>query len=140
VHEAERNRLRDARLDPECVRWISRDDEPADHDLESVDADGLTIYIEVKSTDSADPGEPFPINSEQLRFAARHRSRYFIYRVTRVREAVPTITRYRDPIGLWQDGRADTEVTQARMWLPRQEHDDGTVSPAASDGPQEAPA
>jgi hypothetical protein len=82
-----------------------------------------TIYIEVKSTDAPDPAEPFPIRSRELHFAARHRSRYYIYRVTRVRDAVPTITRYRDPIGLWQDGSADAEVTQARMWLPRHEQE-----------------
>lgn len=118
--EAERNRLRQAGLDPDLVRWISRDDEQADHDLESVGDDGATIYIEVKSTVSADPGEPFPITSTELRFAARHRTRYFIYRVTCVQEPAPSVTRYRDPIGLWEAGKMDTEVTQARMWLPQQ--------------------
>jgi hypothetical protein len=132
VYEAERNRLRAASLDPDCVRWVSRDDEQADHDLESLDEDGRAIYIEVKSTASADPGEPFPITSAELRFAARHRSRYYIYRVTRVREAVPAITRYRDPVGLWEEGRAETEVTQARMWLPQQPDDQRAVRPAES--------
>jgi hypothetical protein len=33
---------------------------------------------------------------------------------------MPCVTRYRDPVGMWQEGHADTEVTQARMWLPMQ--------------------
>jgi hypothetical protein len=117
---AERNRLRKDGKDLERVVWVSHDDETADHDLKSIDDDDELIYIEVKSTTSDDPGEPFPITSRELRLAARHRGKYFIYRVTRVHEATPLITRYRDPIGLWEEGRADTEVSQARMWLPRQ--------------------
>lgn len=70
------------------------------------------------------------INSAELRFAARHRSHYSIYRVTRVQEPVPTIARYRDPIGLWESGQAETEVSQARMRLPKREHGNAT-SPAS---------
>ncbi len=117
AYHAERQRIEDAGLDPDSVRWISRDNEVADHDLESVDVDGDVLYIEVKGTVSSDPGEPFPITSAELRFAAQHRQKYLLYRVTKVREPSPVVTRYRDPIGLWEEGRADTEVMQARMWL-----------------------
>jgi hypothetical protein len=140
AYEAERNRLRALGVDPDCVRWISQNDELADHDLESLDADGEIIYIEVKSTNSADPSEPFLITSAELRLAARHRPHYYVYRVTRVREAVPSVTRFRDPIGLWQQGKAETEVTQARMWLPKQDQEGGTVSAAASTEAHQAPA
>jgi len=62
---------------PSCrLAWISRDNEGADHDVESVGDDGDVIYIEVKSTTSA---------------------------------------------GLWELGNAETEVTEARMWLPKPE-------------------
>jgi hypothetical protein len=121
VFAAERKRVSELGIDEDRVLWISRDDEGADHDLESLDADGVVIYIEVKSTTSADPSEPFPIRSRELRFGARHRDRYFIYRVTNVRDARPSITRYQDPIGLWELGNAETEVTEARMWLPKPE-------------------
>jgi hypothetical protein len=112
------------------VRWVSRDDETADHDLVSLDDDGQPIHIEVKSTDAADPAEPFLIASKEPRFAARHRSRCYIYRLTRVRDARPAITRYKDPIGLWQEGEGGHRRDQARMWLPGQDPDD-TVSDAA---------
>jgi hypothetical protein len=32
--------------------------------------------------------------------------------------------RYRDPIGLWQHGKAALDSTQARMWLPKQDRAD----------------
>ena len=34
-------RLYRAGLDPDCVRWVSRDDEQADHDLESLDREAI---------------------------------------------------------------------------------------------------
>jgi hypothetical protein len=50
----------------------------------SVDEDNQLIYIEVKSTKSADPTEAFYISHAELIEAAHRRSRFFIYRVTKV--------------------------------------------------------
>ena len=118
AYQAERNRLIAAGGDPERVRWISRDIETADHDLESVGEDGKPIYIEVKTTSSDDPGEAFPISAAELLCAAKHQEHYFIYRVTRVRDAVPRITAYAEPLNLVERGLATLDFAQGRMRLP----------------------
>jgi hypothetical protein len=46
--------------------WVSRTDELSPFDIKSVDEDDQIIYIEVKSTNSDDPDEPFYISRAEL--------------------------------------------------------------------------
>ncbi|KRF24777.1 sacsin N-terminal ATP-binding-like domain-containing protein [Phycicoccus sp. Soil803] len=103
--------------DDDLVVWVSQQNPFAPYDIESVDADGQRIYIEVKSTTSADPTEAFPISKAELLTAVRERSRYYIYRVTSVSTATPSIFRYQDPAGLLASGKADAGLKDARMRL-----------------------
>lgn len=116
VFEREKARVRQFG-DDDLVVWVSQQNPFAPYDIESVDADGQRIYIEVKSTTSADPTEAFPISKAELLTAMRERSRYYIYRVTSVSTATPSIFRYQDPAGLLASGKADAGLKDARMRL-----------------------
>ena len=111
----EQQRLRDLGLDPDLVRWVSQTHETAPYDLESVDADGQRIFIEVKSTSMSDPGTPFEISQAELLLAAAERSRYYIYRVTDVDTDAPTVTHFQDPIGHVESHAAELRLSGARM-------------------------
>lgn len=116
VFEREKARVRQFG-DDDLVVWVSQQNPFAPYDIESVDADGQRIFIEVKSTTSADPTEAFPISKAELLTAMRERSRYYIYRVTSVSTATPSIFRYQDPVGLLASGKADAGLKDARMRL-----------------------
>jgi hypothetical protein len=115
VYEAERRRLIALGRDPNVVVWRSREHEFAPYDLESQDLDSQLIYIEVKSTTSADPCDPFEISEAELLFALQKRSNYYIYRVTEAHTATPAITRYQDPIGRLRDNTAQLRLRGARF-------------------------
>lgn len=63
------------------------------YDIESLDASGVRIYIEVKSTTGDDPTAPFLISQSELLEALGRRESYVIYRVTDVESAAPRVTR-----------------------------------------------
>jgi len=109
--------------DPDLVKWISRIDELANHDLTSIDDDGETIYIEVKATDNADPAAPFEITSSELAMALTYRRRYYVYHVLDVNSPSPRILRYGDPVGRLERGNAQLRMTRAYVYM------------AMSDGP-----
>jgi hypothetical protein len=115
--EAERRRVRAAGLDPSAVVWRSERNPLAPYDIESLDIDGQRIFIEVKATTSDDPGDQFAISRSELLQALRHRSRFYIYRVTRSNTASPAVHRYQDPAGLLAEGRADIRLSDAQMRL-----------------------
>ena len=117
VLRAERQRVAGFGCDPEAVIWRSERNPFAPYDIESLDEDGQRIYIEVKATISADASAPFLISAAELLEAVKHRSRYFIYRVTDVDSAAPPIWRYQDPVGLLLEGRASLRLSDARMVL-----------------------
>jgi len=83
----------------------------------SVDEDDQLVYIEVKSTKGSDPAEPFYISHAELIEATYRRSRYYVYRVTDVDSAVPTITRWSDPLGLIKEGKGRLLLAKAQMAL-----------------------
>jgi hypothetical protein len=119
VYEAERRRLLALRRDPALVVWRSRERELAPYDIESLDEDGQQIYIEVKSTTSDDPYDPFEISEAELILALQKRSRYYIYRVTDAHTASPSITRFRDPIHRLHHNTARLRLSGARLtFLP----------------------
>ena len=117
VYNAERERLRSLGKNPDSVVWISRTDELSPFDITSVDADDQRIYIEVKSTKGADPDEAFYISNAELIEATFQRSRYYIYRVTNVDTATPTITRAADPLRLVKEGKGSLLLAKAHMTL-----------------------
>ena len=117
--EAERRRVQASGLDPSAVVWRSERNPLAPYDIESIDVDGQRIFIEVKATTSDDPGDSFIISEAELLQALRHRSRFYIYRVTRADTASPKVHRYRDPAGLLAEGRADIRLSDARVRLGR---------------------
>jgi hypothetical protein len=69
----------------------------------------------VKSTTGEDECAPFEISSAELRCALRHRSRYFVYRVTNAHLEAPTISIFADPITLVRDGAADLQLSGASL-------------------------
>jgi hypothetical protein len=115
----ERARLKARRLDPDLVRWVARSDETSPFDIESRERDSGVRYIEVKATSANDPSEPFIISSAELRWAARHRGRYWIYRVTDITSSSPRVYRYFDPLGEIEAERGYLRVSRALMALPK---------------------
>jgi hypothetical protein len=114
----ERRRLAGRGVDPDLVKWVSRENELSPYDLKSVDDDGGPRYIEVKSTTGDDPSDPFPISTPELRFAMRHRRRYWIYRVVDVKDASPTVWRYHEPIADLEAERGYLRMSKALLALP----------------------
>jgi hypothetical protein len=117
AYHAERRRLMKLGKNPNSVHWVSKVDELSPYDMTSVDEDDQLIYIEVKSTKSADPTEAFYISHAELIEATYRRSRYYIYRVTDVDTAVPSITRWADPLGLIKEGKGRLLLAKAQMAL-----------------------
>lgn len=115
VYEAELRRVEASGQDPRRVVWRSDAHPFAPYDVESIDDDGHTMYVEVKSTTSDDPFEAFEISHAELMWALRHRSRYFVYRVTNAHLRVPSITRFQDPISMLRDGSAELGLSGARL-------------------------
>lgn len=116
VFEAERRRVQaSSGQDPDRVVWRSEHHPFAPYDIESIDPDGHTMYIEVKSTSGDDPYEPFEISHAELIWALRHRSRYYIYRVTNAHHAAPTISRFHDPVAMLREGSAELGLSGARL-------------------------
>jgi hypothetical protein len=123
--DAERNRVQAAGFDPSAVVWRSKRNPFAPYDIESIDTDGQRIFIEVKATTGDDPAEPFLISQSELLEALRHRSRFYIYRVTKTKTASPAVHRYQDPATLLAEGRAGIRLSDARMVLGPLQASDG---------------
>ena len=117
AYHAERRRLKKLGKNPDSVHWVSKVDELSPYDMTSVDEDDQLIYIEVKSTKSANPADPFYISHAELIEATVRRGRYYIYRVTDVDTAVPHLTRWPDPLGLIKEGKGRLLLAKAQMAL-----------------------
>lgn len=113
--EIERRRVQAHGIDPDVVVWRSQRNTFAPYDIESVSEDGQRVYIEVKSTTSSDPTDPFEISEPELQWAIQKADRFFVYRVTEAHTATPKVTRFADPIGLMRYGHAALRVSGARM-------------------------
>ena len=117
AHNAERRRLISLGKNPDSVHWISQTDELSPYDLISTDEDDQRIWIEVKATKGSDPSEPFYISHAELVEASYRRTRYYVYRVTDVDSASPTITRWADPLALTKEGKGRLLLAKAQMAL-----------------------
>lgn len=123
AYNAERKRIKALRKNPDSVHWISKTDELSPYDLMSI-ADDQLIYMEVKSTKGGDPAQPFYISHAELIEASYRRSRYYIYRVADVDSAVPTITRWADPLRLVREGKGRLLLAMAQMALSLNDPED----------------
>ena len=133
AYQKEKERLVEAGFDPAQVKWESEHNELAPYDISSVDS-GQTIYIEVKSTTSSDPSDPFVISYNELVLAGVYRDRYFIYRVTDTLGVAPKITRFRDPFGLVLDKKGEMHLRNATMSLTVGPDNDGDDETEDTDG------
>lgn len=115
--QAERRALQERGSDPDLVVWRSKQAPESPYDIESIDRDGQRIWIEVKSTTSSDPEEPFFISAAELLFAAAQSGRYYIYRVTDVNSAEPQILSLSDPLGRIRRGEGYIALDNARVSL-----------------------
>ncbi|MFC8922508.1 sacsin N-terminal ATP-binding-like domain-containing protein [Cellulosimicrobium sp. NPDC057127] len=116
VYLYERRRVAALGLNPDdTVVWRSDREQYAPYDIQSVDDDGVSIFIEVKSTTGADPCAPFDISTAELTESIRYGDKFRVYRVTDVRSYAPRITRYTNPVALVRAGRATLDVSKARM-------------------------
>jgi hypothetical protein len=107
--------VRELGFEESVVIWTAGSNPYAPYDIESVDGDGLAIYIEVKSTSGSDPAAPFLISYSELLQAIKWGAQYAIYRVTDVDSPVPSVHRYDNPIGRLRDGTATLDMSEARM-------------------------
>ena len=118
VNIAEKQRLQDMGFDPDTyLKWVSAEDEAADHDFESVDELGQPIIIEVKATVGDDTS--IRISRREFQCALRAGSRYWLYHVARADTATPKLCRYQDLVKLWLDGEITLEFDQLVMDLPK---------------------
>jgi hypothetical protein len=115
VFLAEQSRVAEMGFSPDVVIWVAKDNPMSPYDLESIDVDGQRVIIEVKSTTDADPLSPFPISLGELRAMIDAREHAYLYRVTRAGTRDASIVRFRDPIGWWEDERAQIDVAGASM-------------------------
>ena len=90
------------------VVWTSDIDPGADHDIQSVDDDGQTLWIEVKSSTGRDGRFRWP--KAEFEKAIGERKRYILWRVYKADSASPTIKPFRDPIGLLIRNRMGLDI------------------------------
>lgn len=116
--EAELERVEQFGGDAEQVTWVSKIDPLSDHDIKSVDPDGQHIYIEVKATVSTVPTVPCEISDAELRCAFAKGTRHRIFRVLGTETAHPRVLVYKDVASLWREGKAQLDLSAARLTLP----------------------
>ena len=80
------------------VVWISKSDPGADYDISSIDDDGKSIWIEVKSTMGTDGRFDWP--QREFEKALREGNRYVLWRVYEAHTDHPTAKPFRDPAGM----------------------------------------
>jgi hypothetical protein len=100
VYRMELQKVRDmGYAEPErYVIWTSRDEPGADHDIRSIDAEGLPRWIEVKSTTGVDGRFDWP--RKEFEKALRDRDHYELWRVYRVDSHTPVAKCFPNPAGM----------------------------------------
>lgn len=126
AYETEKQRLRKLGLDPESLErekkldWVATREPYAAYDIRSVDKtpDGQTdIWIEVKATAGNDGVVEMSI--EQFKLASSLGDRYWLYWISNAGQACPRVTRYQNPVKLWQDGEIQLDFRRLELTLPR---------------------
>ncbi len=98
IYRCELERVKKLGYPESCVEWVSDREPGADHDIRSVDCDGKTLCIEVKSTTGRDGR--FQWSKSEFDLARSLRDRYVLYRVYEVDSKSPSMKSFQDPVGL----------------------------------------
>lgn len=117
VYRAELERVRALGFDPpeQKVIWSSHIDAGADHDIQSIDADGLPIWIEVKATSGYDGRFDWP--RREFEKALREGARYQLWRVYGATSANPLAKVFSDPITLLRTSVVRLELGGLRAFV-----------------------
>jgi hypothetical protein len=91
---------------------VASEDVSLGYDVRSYETDGEKKYIEVKSTSGT--AREFEMSAHEWNVAARRRDRYYIARVTKVRDK-PTVLEIRDPAASLQAGEITREAAGWRV-------------------------
>lgn len=89
--------------------WVSKTQPGADHDIRSIDKDGLPVWIEVKSTMGLDGRFDWP--QREFEKALRERDRYVLWRVYEAHTTHPTAKAFRDPAGMLERSKLHVELS-----------------------------
>ena len=98
VYKREVARIKASGGDESKVVWVSQDNPGSDFDINSIDGDGKTLWIEVKSTSGSDGR--FRWSKAEFDRARKHRNQYILYRVYEAGTRTPSVKEFRDPVGL----------------------------------------
>lgn len=90
------------------VVWVSRSQPGADHDIRSIDKDGETLWLEVKSTMGVDGRFDWP--QREFEKALRERHRYVLWRVYEAHTTHPVARAFVDPAGLLERSMVRVEL------------------------------
>jgi len=112
VYRAEQARVRELGYDETRVIWTAKHDRTADHDIRSVDENGVDLWIEVKSTTGRDGR--FEWSVAEFEKAVREGKQYELWRVYEADTAMPTYKRFRDPVSLLRAKKFKMDI--ASFW------------------------
>ena len=98
IYKREVARVKASGDDESQVVWASQDNPGSDFDINSIDGDGKTLWVEVKSTSGRDGR--FRWSKAEFDRARKHRNQYILYRVYEAGTRTPSVKEFRDPVGL----------------------------------------
>lgn len=112
VYILEKDRVRKAGHSKDRVVWVSKENPASDYDIESVDEDGETLFIEVKTTTGSDGN--FYWSMSEFQRAVRERNRYILYRVYLVGSLSPVVCPFRNPVDQLTSGGLFLDIASLR--------------------------
>ena len=112
VYMLEKERVRKAGYQEDCVVWVSEKNPASDFDIESVDDDGERLFIEVKSTTGADG--KFHWSMPEFQRALQEQSQYILYRVYLANNSAPVVRSFRNPVALISCGGLYLDIASFR--------------------------
>ena len=98
IYKREIARVKASGGDESKVVWVSQGNPGSDFDINSIDDDGKTLWIEVKSTSGSDGR--FRLSKAEFDKARKHRNQYILFRVYEADTRTPSVKEFRDPVGL----------------------------------------
>ena len=98
IYRKEIARIKALGGDESKVVWVSQGNPGSDFDINSIDDDGKTLWIEVKSTSGSDGR--FRWSKAEFDKARKHRNQYILYRVYEADTRTPSVKEFRDPVSL----------------------------------------
>ena len=112
IYRLEQSRIRELGYPEDRVVWVSESDPGADFDIQSVDEDGKTLFIEVKSTTGSDG--KFHWSMPEFQCALQERNRYILYRVYKANDRSPVYRAFRNPVSLMSRGALHLDIESLR--------------------------